>query len=54
MIAGIYVKRLLLSIFLYVKEVLRAGHKILWAGVERVGKQKLWDDKLFNYDLIIT
>lgn len=36
MIAGIYVKGLLPSIFLYVKEMLRVGHQILWAGVERL------------------
>lgn len=40
--------------FILVKGMLRADHQILWAGGREVGKQKLWDDKRFNYHLIIT
>lgn len=39
MIAGIYIKGLLLSIVLYVKEMLRAGHQILWAALERLASK---------------
>lgn len=40
--------------FILVKGMLRAGHQITWAGCREIGKQKLGDDKLFHYGVIIT
>lgn len=40
--------------FILVKEMLRASHQITWVGVREIGQQKLWEDELCYYDLIIT
>lgn len=57
MISGIYVKGLLLILFLYVilvKEMLRTSHQITWSGFREIGQQKLWDEEFCHYDLIIA
>lgn len=40
--------------FILVKGMLRIDHRIIWAEGREAGKQKLWDNKLFNYHLIMT
>lgn len=40
--------------FILVKGMLRTHHRIIWAEGREAAKQKLWDNKLFNYHLIIT
>lgn len=35
--------------FILVKGMLRIDHRIIWAEGREAGKQKLWDNKLFNY-----
>lgn len=40
--------------FILVKEMLRASHQVTWVGVREIGQQKLWEDELCYYDLIIT